>query len=93
MDFEATVHAWYDKHVRAPIDQHAAEIREHVEKAIDELKAKGAATEEEIHAWFIKHFHNSPVSVNTELFNYLQGAKAELLKLVKGGAQDSATSK
>jgi hypothetical protein len=36
-----------------------------------------------IEAWFARHFHNSPVSRDTELFNHVHAAKEDLKKVMK----------
>jgi hypothetical protein len=49
-------------------------------KATVQQEPAKASPADIVGAWFVEKFHNSPVSRNTEVWNYVQAAKDDLLQ-------------
>ncbi len=69
-----------------PVAPTTPALVEHVEaiaaatKTEAEPAAAPSSLAREIDAWFVEHFHNSPLSRDSELFRLAQDAKADLTK-------------
>lgn len=46
---------------------------------------ESASIADRIEQWFARHFHNSIVSRDTELFNHVHAAKDDLVRLLSRG--------